>query len=70
MQSDRYHNDADILKFLGKTDGKVNGEQRQFFVINNMDSNHEGSTDTSQTEQTKDGHVADSYDADSECLNV
>ena len=70
MQSDGYHNDADILKFLGTMGGKVNDEQRQFDVINNIDSNREGSTDKSETEYTADGHFADSNDADSECFKV
>ena len=50
--------------------GKVNDEQRQFDVMNNIDSNREGSTDKSEPEYTKDSHVADSNDADSECLKV
>ena len=55
--------------------GKVNDEQHQFDVTNNIDSNREGGTDKSETEYTKHGHVADSYDADSydadsECLKV
>jgi len=50
--------------------GKVNDEQRQFDVTNNIDSYHEGSTDKSETDYTKHGHVADSYGADSECLKV
>ena len=50
--------------------GKVNDEQRQFDVTNNIDSNREGSTDKSETECTKHGHDADSYDADSECIKV
>jgi len=45
--------------------GKVNDEQRQFDVTNNIDSNREGSTDKSETEYTKHGH-----DADSECLKL
>ena len=45
--------------------GKVNDEQRQFDVTNNIDSNREGSTDKSKTESTEHGHVADS-----ECLQV
>jgi len=65
MQSDGYHNDADILKFLGTMGGKVNDGQRQFDVINKIDSNRE-----SETEYTADGHIADSYDADSECFIV
>jgi len=70
MQSDRYHNDADILKYLGTMGGKVNDEQRQFDVINNIDSNREGSTDKSETVYTADGHIAHSYDADSEYFKV
>ena len=70
MQLDRYHGDADILNFLRTMSGKVNDEQRQFDVINNIDSNCEGITDKSETEYAKDGYVADSYDADSECLKV
>ena len=44
MQSDDYHNDADIVKFLGTMGGKVNDEQRQFDLTNNIESNHEEST--------------------------
>ena len=50
--------------------GKVNDEQRLFDLTNNVDSNHEESTTQSETENTKFGHVADSYDAASECLKV
>jgi len=32
--------------------GKVNDEQRQFDVTNNIDCNREGSTDNSETEYT------------------
>ena len=37
MQSDGYHNGADIL--MGTLGGKVNDEERQFDVINNIGSN-------------------------------
>ena len=50
--------------------GKVNDEQRQFDVINNIDSNREGNKDETVTEYAIDGYNADSYDADSECLIV
>jgi len=50
--------------------GKVNDEQRQFDVMNNIDSNREGNTDETVTEYTKDGYNADSHVADSECLKV
>jgi len=49
---------------------KVNDEQRQFDVVNNIDSNDEGNTDETVTEYAIDGYNADSYDADSECLKV
>ena len=70
MKSDGCHNDADIVKVLGTMGGKVNDVQRQFDLTNNIDSNHEESTTQSETENTKDGHVADSYDAASECVKV
>ena len=62
MQLDGNHNDEDIMN--------VNDEQRQYDLINNMDNNHEGSTTQSETENTKDDHVAGSDDAASECLKV
>ena len=49
---------------------KVNDVQRQFDHTNNIDSNHEESTTQSETENTKDSHVANSYDAAIECLKV
>ena len=70
LQSDDYHNDADIVKVLGTMGGKVNDEQRLFDLTNNVDSNHEENTTQSETENTKDGHVAECYDAASECLKV
>ena len=39
MQSDGYHNDADIVKVLGTMGGKVNDVQRQFDLTNIIDSN-------------------------------
>ena len=63
MQSDGYHNSADIV--MGTLGGKVNDEERQFDVINNIGSNRKWSADKSETEYTKDGHVADN-----ECLKV
>jgi len=70
MQSDGCHNDADIVKVLGTMGGKVNDVQRQFDLTNNIDSNHEESTTQSETENTKDSHVANSYDAAIEYLKV
>ena len=70
MQRGGYQNNAYFVKFLGTLGGKLNDEQRQFDLTNGIDSNHEESTTQSETENTKDGHVADSYDAASECLKV
>jgi len=70
MQSHGYHEVVDIFKFLETMGGKVNDEQRQFDVINSIDSNRERNTDVTVTEYALDGYNAGSYDADSECLKV
>jgi len=70
MQSHGYHEVADIFKFLGTMGGKVNDEQRQFDVINNIESICEGNKDETVTEYAIDGYNADSYDADREFLKV